>query len=80
MTHRILPADGPVSEKPYALLREVMKQSARWRRKGCAARCEDLVAVFAHDNGLVLQKLRYPHEVRSIQDVPNRWRPEGRQE
>src|SRR5947207_1265696 len=32
---------------------------------------EDLVAVFAHGNGLVLQKLRYPHEVRSIQDVPD---------
>jgi DNA end-binding protein Ku len=31
---------------------------------------EDLVAVFPHDNGIVLQKLRYPAEVRSIQDVP----------
>jgi DNA end-binding protein Ku len=31
---------------------------------------EDLVAVFPHENGLVLQKLHYPHEVRSIKDVP----------
>ncbi len=31
---------------------------------------EDLVAVFPHENGIVLQKLRYPAEVRSIKDVP----------
>ena len=31
---------------------------------------EDLVAVFPHENGLVLQKLHYPHELRSIKDVP----------
>jgi len=31
---------------------------------------EDLVAVFPQENGLVLQKLRYPREVRSIKDVP----------
>jgi DNA end-binding protein Ku len=31
---------------------------------------EDLVAVFPHENGLVLQKLHYPHEIRSIKDVP----------
>src|SRR6267143_539168 len=31
---------------------------------------EDLVAVFPLENGIVLQKLRYPAEVRKIQDVP----------
>ncbi len=31
---------------------------------------EDLVAVFPHDNGIILQKLRYPAEIRRIQDVP----------
>ena len=31
---------------------------------------EDLVAVFPHEEGLVLQKLHYPHELRSMKDVP----------
>jgi DNA end-binding protein Ku len=32
---------------------------------------EDLVAVFPHDDGLVLQKLHYPHELRKMEDVPD---------
>ena len=64
--------DGAVSEKPYALLREVMKQTGKVGLGKVVLRDrEDIVAVFAQDNGLVLQKLRYPHEVRSIQDVPD---------
>jgi DNA end-binding protein Ku len=31
---------------------------------------EDLVAVFPHEDGLVLQKLHYPHELRKMEDVP----------
>src|SRR6266478_7835239 len=64
--------DGPVAEKPYALLREVMKQTGKVGLGKVVLRDrEDLVAVFPHDNGLVLQKLRYPREVRSIKDVPD---------
>src|SRR5436190_15471507 len=64
--------DGAVSEKPYALLREVMKQTGKIGLGKVVLRDrEDLVAVFPQENGLVLQKLRYPHEVRSIQDVPD---------
>ena len=63
--------DGPVSEKPYALLREVMNQTGKIAVGKVVLRDrEDLVAVFPRENGLVLQKLRYPHEVRSIKDVP----------
>jgi DNA end-binding protein Ku len=63
--------DGPVSEKPYALLREVMKQTGKIGIGKVVLRDrEDLVAVFPHENGLVLQKLRYPHEIRSITEVP----------
>jgi len=63
--------DGPVSEKPYALLREVMKQTGKVAIGKVVLRDrEDLVAVFPHENGLVLQKLHYPHELRSIDDVP----------
>src|SRR5881296_4021417 len=63
--------DGPVSEKPYALLREVMKQTGKVGLGKVVLRDrEDLVAVFPHDNGIILQKLRYPAEIRRIQDVP----------
>lgn len=63
--------DGPVAEKPYALLREVMKQTGKIGIGKVVLRDrEDLVAVFPHENGLVLQKLHYPHELRQITDVP----------
>ena len=64
--------DGPVSEKPYALLREVMKQTGKIAVGKVVLRDrEDLVAVFPHDEGLVLQKLHYPHELRKMQEVPD---------
>jgi DNA end-binding protein Ku len=63
--------DGPVSEKPYALLREVLKQTGKIGLAKVVLRDrEDLVAVFPHENGLVLQKLHYPHEIRSMNEVP----------
>lgn len=63
--------DGPVAEKPYALLREVMRQTGKVGIGKVVLRDrEDLVAVFPHDNGLVLQKLHYPHEIRKMEDVP----------
>jgi DNA end-binding protein Ku len=63
--------DGPVSEKPYALLREVMKQTGKIGIGKVVLRDrEDLVAVFPHEDGLVLQKLHYPHELRKMEDVP----------
>ena len=63
--------DGAVSEKPYALLREVMKQTGKIAVGKVILRDrEDLVAVFPHEDGLVLQKLHYPHELRKMDDVP----------
>jgi DNA end-binding protein Ku len=63
--------DGPVSEKPYALLREVMKQTGKVGVGKVVLRDrEDLVAVFPYEEGLVLQKLHYPHELRKMDDVP----------
>jgi DNA end-binding protein Ku len=59
--------DGAVSEKPYALLREVMKQTGKIAVGKVVLRDrEDLVAVFPHEDGLVLQKLHYPHELRKM--------------
>jgi DNA end-binding protein Ku len=64
--------DGGVSENPYALLREVMKQTGKIAVGKVVLRDrEDLVAVFPHDDGLLLQKLRYPHELRKMEDVPD---------
>jgi len=63
--------DGAVSEKPYALLREVMKQTGKVGVGKVVLRDrEDLVAVFPHEDGLVLQKLHYPHELRKMGEVP----------
>src|SRR5947208_11849779 len=63
--------DGPVAEKPYALLRQVLKDTGKIGLAKVVLRDrEDLVAVFPHENGIVLQKLHYPAELRSIKDVP----------
>src|SRR5688572_13450164 len=64
--------DGAVSEKPYALLREVMKQTGKVGVGKVVLRDrEDLVAIFPHEDGLVMQKIRYPHEIRNMEDVPD---------
>ena len=67
----VLFPDGPVSEKPYALLRQVLKDTGKVGLAKVVLRDrEDLVAVFPHEEGIVLQKLHYPAEVRSMRDVP----------
>ena len=63
--------DGPVAEKPFALLRQVLKDTGKIGLAKVVLRDrEDLVAVFPHGDGIVLQKLRYPAEIRKIEDVP----------
>lgn len=64
--------DGAVSQNPYALLREVMKQKGKIAVGKVVLRDrEDLVALIPHEDGLLLQKLRYPHELRNMEDVPD---------
>jgi DNA end-binding protein Ku len=64
--------DGPVAEKPFALLRQVLKDTGKVGLAKVVLRDrEDLVAVFPHGDGIVLQKLRYPAEVRKIEEVPD---------
>ena len=64
--------DGAVSEKPYALLRQVLKDTGKIGLAKVVLRDrEDLVAVFPLEDGIVLQKLRYPAEIRKMQDVPD---------
>lgn len=63
--------DGPVSEKPYALLRQVLRDTGKVGLAKVVLRDrEDLVAVLPLEDGIVLQKLRYPAEVRAMKDVP----------
>src|SRR5581483_2343253 len=64
--------DGAVAEKPYALLRQVLKDTGKVGLAKVVLRDrEDLVAVFPLENGIVLQKLRYPAEIRKIEEVPD---------
>ncbi len=64
--------DGAVAEKPYALLRQVLKDTGKVGLAKVVLRDrEDLVAVFPLENGSVLQKLRYPAEIRKIEEVPD---------
>jgi DNA end-binding protein Ku len=63
--------DGPISDKPYALLHEVLKQTGKVGLGKVVLRDrEDLVALFPLENGLVLQKLRYPNELRKVGEIP----------
>lgn len=64
--------DGNVAEKPYALLRQVLKDTGKIGLAKVVLRDrEDLVAVFPLENGIVLQKLRYPAEIRKMAEVPD---------
>jgi DNA end-binding protein Ku len=64
--------DGAVADKPFALLRQVLKDTGKVGLAKVVLRDrEDLVAVFPLENGIVLQKLRYPAEIRKVAEVPD---------
>ncbi len=63
--------NGPAAERSYALLREVMKRSGRIGiAKVILREREDVIAISPNGDGLMIQKLHYRHEVRSVADVP----------
>jgi DNA end-binding protein Ku len=63
--------DGEVSTKMYALLTEVLKESGKVGLGKVVLRDrEDFVAVAPSGDGLVVYKLRYPKELRSMAEVP----------
>ncbi len=63
--------NGPAAEKSYALLREVMNRTGRIGiAKVILREREDLIAISPNGDGLMIQKLHYRHEVRSVGDVP----------
>ena len=63
--------DSAVASKAYALLCEAMRQSGRVGvGKVVLREREDAVVIAPHETGLVLYRLRYPREVRDINEVP----------
>ncbi len=63
--------NGPAAERSYALLREAMKRTGRIGiAKVILREREDLIAISPNGDGLMIQKLHYRHEVRSVADVP----------
>ena len=64
--------DGDVAAKTYALLCETLKQTNRVGVGTVVLRDRETVVLLSpHQSGLMLYRLRYPNEVRSITEVPN---------
>jgi DNA end-binding protein Ku len=63
--------DGEVAAKTYSLLSSALKDSGRYGVGKLVLRDrEDIVLVAPKAEGLVIYKLRYPKEIRKINDVP----------
>lgn len=63
--------DGEVAAKAYALLTKTLEESGKMGIGRVVLRDrESVMLMTAHEGGLLLYKLRYPNEVRSIGDVP----------
>jgi DNA end-binding protein Ku len=63
--------DGDVAGQAYALLRETLKNSGKVGVGRVVLRDrESVMLLTAKDNGMLLYKLRYPNEVRSIDEIP----------
>ena len=64
--------DGDVASKTYALLSQALRESGKVGVGKVVLRDrENVVLLTPHERGIMLYKLRYPNEVRSIKDVPN---------
>ena len=63
--------DSVVAAKTYALLCEALKESGKVGVGKLVLRDrEDVVILSPRDQGLILYKLRYPKEIRKIENVP----------
>ena len=64
--------DGDVAAKTYALLTQALKESGKVGVGKVVLRDrESMVLLTPHESGILIYKLRYPNEVRSILKVPN---------
>ncbi len=63
--------DGDVAAKTYGLLSETLKQSGKIAVGKVVLRDRETPLLLAPmDGGIIMYRLRYPHEVKSMQDVP----------
>jgi DNA end-binding protein Ku len=63
--------DGDVAAKTYGLLSETLKQSNMLAVGKVVLRDREIPLLLApYDKGIVMYRLRYPHEVRDINEVP----------
>lgn len=63
--------EGAVAKESYALLREVMRRTGRIAvAKVIMREREELIAISPNEDGLLIQKLHYRHEVRAIGSMP----------
>jgi len=63
--------DGPVAAKTYSLLSQALKASGKVGIGKVVLRDrEDVVVIAPQESGLMLYKLRYPNEVRKMDNVP----------
>ena len=63
----LMPAKG--SEKPYVLLRQILSESGKVGIARVVIRTkESLAAVYAHENALILNLLRFEEEIRPVED------------
>lgn len=63
--------DGDVAAKTYGLLAETLKQSGKIAVGKVVLRDRETpVLLTPHDGGILLYRLRYPEEVRSMKEVP----------
>jgi DNA end-binding protein Ku len=63
--------DGDIAAKTYGLLTETLKQSGKIGVGKVVLRDRETpVLLTPHENGIIMYRLRYPNEVRSIREVP----------
>jgi len=63
--------DGEVAAQAYTLLLQTLKETGKMAVGRVVIRDrEDIVTLSPKDNGMVMYKLRYPDEVKSLKEVP----------
>jgi DNA end-binding protein Ku len=64
--------EGDVAKKTFALLCQTLKESGKAGVGRIILReREDVVLIQPHGNALIMYKLRFPHEIRSVNEVPD---------
>lgn len=63
--------DGDIAAKTYGLLMHTLKESGKIGVGKVVLRDRETpVLLTPHENGIMMYRLRYPHEIRSINEVP----------